>query len=80
MKVTAEQFKNFLDTYGKEKLTRDVTGICEPPRAGYYDFTEGKVWPEALVAQIVLNDAMDDKNPPPNEYIVMDEFAHLVKP
>ena len=78
MKVTAEQFEKFLNAYGRDKLTKDTTAICDPPRTRYCDFTTGKVWPEAEVAHIVRGDLWDDKKPLPNEYVVEDEFAHLV--
>lgn len=72
MEVTAEQFEKFLDVYGRKKLTADTTFICDPPRTRYCDFTAGKVFPEAVVAQVVNEDEG------PNQYIVMDEFKDLV--
>jgi len=33
------------------KLEFDCTGICEPPLGSYNDFTDGKVWPDSIVAK-----------------------------
>jgi hypothetical protein len=76
MKVTKEQFEQALTAYGREKLTGDTTGLCDPPRTRFHDFSGGKKWPEGLVAYIVRNSL--DEFPGPDEYFIEDEFAHLL--
>lgn len=50
--VSRDDFHRFIDTYPR-KLTYDVTGICEPPLAAYYDF-EAEKGPNAMVARYHL--------------------------
>lgn len=52
--VTKAEFDNFIKAYPNE-LSRDVTGISEPPTATYNDFSSGNVWPESVVASIILD-------------------------
>jgi hypothetical protein len=56
-KVSPEEFDAFVSGYPKQ-LVPDVTGICEPPMKSLNDFSDGNVWPESMVAKVVLNTAM----------------------
>lgn len=56
-KVDKETYLNFLADYPKELIV-DITGICEPPLKTWNDFSNGKVWPESIVAKVVLNESM----------------------
>ncbi len=70
--VSKSEFNDFLIRYG-EKLERDVTGICEPPMLSYNDFSGGKIWPESMVAKVILNTAMKGHpayNGEPDEYLL----------
>lgn len=81
MKVTKEEFEKVLTAYGREKLTRDTTGICTPPMTRYHDFNEGRVWPEGRVAYIIRNESMPvDYNAGRDEYFIEDKYAHLLNP
>lgn len=51
--VTKDQFDAFIRSYVPE-LTCDVSGICEPPLVGYYDFAKAEGL-EALVASYHLH-------------------------
>jgi hypothetical protein len=80
MKVTKEQFEQVLDSYGRQKLTRAITAICEPPMTRYHDFSGGKKWPEGRVAYIIRNSAMpEDYNAGPDEYHIEEEVLHLLQ-
>ena len=80
MKVTKEEFERVLTAYGREKLTGDTTGICEPPMTRYHDFNGGKKWPDGRVAWIVRNSFMpEDYGAGSDEYFIEDEFAELLK-
>ncbi len=37
------------------KLDYDVATICEPPLGNYNDFSDGKEWPESMVAKIEMD-------------------------
>lgn len=41
IKVTKEQFDAFVEAY-PNKLTSDVSMICEPPQRTFYDFSDKK--------------------------------------
>lgn len=64
--VTKEEFDDFLAGYGKP-LQIDVVMFCEPPCRQYNDFSSGKVWPESVVASVVLNESYSFS---PNEYLI----------
>lgn len=51
--VTKEEFYEFINSYNN-KLEIDVAGMFEPPLKSYNDFTDGKVWPESVVAFIKM--------------------------
>ena len=72
VKVSKDKFVEFIKSYGSE-LDYDVTGICEPPLASYNDFRGGIVWPESMVAKIILNEAMSGHpayKGEPNDYYI----------
>ncbi len=57
------------------RLVGDVTAICEPPLETINDFSDGKVWPESVVAKCVRHaDSYPepDGSKRPNEYWVLD--------
>jgi hypothetical protein len=56
-KVEKAEFDTFVSTY-PNRLVKDVTGICDPPMLSYNDFSSEKVWPESMVAKVILNTAM----------------------
>ena len=55
--VSKDEFVAFIKAF-PAKLDYDVTGICEPPLGTYNDFRGGKVWPESVVAKIILNESL----------------------
>jgi hypothetical protein len=78
MQVSKEDFEKVLTAYGRDKLTGDTTGICDPPITRYHDFSGGKKWPDGRVAWIVRNGYMPEEYAAPDEYFIEDEFAHLL--
>lgn len=52
--VAEEEFHTFIKNYPRP-LDVHIARFCEPPVKQYCDFSDGKVWPEATVADIVLN-------------------------
>ncbi len=71
MKVTKEEFEEFLSSY-KSKLTTDNITICEPPRLGYYDFENYEGF-DALVAHSCEMLNKDYKPTGEYEYIICKE-------
>ena len=55
VQVTKEEFGEFVKNY-PIKLEWNVTAICDPPMGSYNDFSDGKVWPESVVAKVHLYD------------------------
>jgi hypothetical protein len=53
-KVEKDELDVFIKNYPNQ-LVKDVTGICDPPMLSYNDFSDGKVWPESIVAKVILN-------------------------
>lgn len=47
--VSEQDFREFISHI--EELVRDVTGICDPPLVTYNDFSDGKKWPESIMAK-----------------------------
>lgn len=47
---TKEEFTKFIAEY-PAKLEASFLTTCEPPPLQYNDFSEGKRWPESVVAQ-----------------------------
>jgi len=52
-KVSEDEFTSFLINYPNE-LEVDVALMFEPPRKTYNDFSDGKVWPDSIVASVSL--------------------------
>lgn len=52
-KVSKEEFNNFITGYPKP-LEKDVYAVVDPPILSFNDFSDGKVWPESVVAFISL--------------------------
>ena len=50
--VTRDEYLAFIKRW-PNKLEFACTGICEPPLGSYNDFSDGKVWPESMVAKEV---------------------------
>lgn len=55
--VTKEAFDKFIEAY-PNKITWDIYQVPEPPIKSANDFSGGKVWPQSIVAYIVLETAM----------------------
>lgn len=55
--VSKEELTAFVQSF-PHNLVRDVNGMCEPPQLTYNDFSDGKVWPESIVAKVILHSAM----------------------
>lgn len=49
-KVTKDEYIRFVRNY-PARLVFDLTAICEPPMGSYNDFSDGKEWPESMVAK-----------------------------
>ncbi len=45
--VTEEEFNQFIE---RKDLTRAVYAIVEPMQVQFNDFSDGKVWPQSVVA------------------------------
>ena len=55
-KVSKEEFENFVKNHKNFKdLDWNIFRACEPPLGSYNDFSNGKVWPESMVAKISLD-------------------------
>jgi len=48
--VTRDEYLLFIRNW-PNKLVFDFAGMCEPPMGSHNDFTDGKVWPESMVAK-----------------------------
>jgi hypothetical protein len=48
--VSKEEFKKFVKEYPKE-LHKHAVMICEPPLITYHDFSDGKKYPESIIAK-----------------------------
>lgn len=46
---TKDELEAHLATF--PNLDRDVAGMCDPPLISWNDFSEGKIWPESMVAK-----------------------------
>lgn len=53
-KVSKNEYLEFIKNYPKP-LEFDCTGICEPPLGTYNDSSDGKMWPESIVAKEIRN-------------------------
>ena len=77
-KVNKEEFDAFVKSF-REELYYDVCHVCDPPLSSYNDFSEGKVWPESIVAKVVLWEAMADHpayKGEENEYQIKIDSTH----
>ena len=52
--VSRDEFFSFVKSWPRS-LEWDVAGMCEPPLGSYNDFSDGKVWPESMVAKIIMD-------------------------
>ena len=55
-RVTKDEFDDFIVSYGKP-LSQDILRICEPPVLTYYDTSDGKRWPDSVIAKVTLDEA-----------------------
>jgi hypothetical protein len=69
-KVLRSEFYDFVKNY-KGKLDFDLCEICDPPMGSYNDSSNGKMWPESMVAKYITNDTLPDEKP--NEYYIKAE-------
>lgn len=58
---TKEELEKFVKDYPLD-LETDVAHMYDPPLLTYNDFSEGRVWPESIVAQVVLGSDRGDKD------------------
>ena len=58
VEVSKADFDQYIKEYPKP-LERDITHICEPPLMTFNDFSEGKVWPQSIVAKAQLYDGSE---------------------
>jgi len=56
--VSKADFDQYISDYPKP-LEKDITRICEPPMLTYNDFSDGKVWPQSIVAKAQLYDGSE---------------------
>jgi hypothetical protein len=69
--VTKERFFRFIDTY-PQPLDRDVAMFCEPACVNYNDFSEGKTWPQSMVAKYYQPGMGNDK---PHDYAIRSDLV-----
>ena len=50
---TEEELRGFVAAYPRP-LEMGVAQFCDPPLQTYNDFSDGKTWPDSVVAKIVL--------------------------
>jgi len=58
---TKEELEQFVKDY-PQPLETNVAHMFDPPLLTYNDFSDGKVWPESIVAQVVLGSDRGDKD------------------
>lgn len=66
--VTKEEFDKFIKEYPNELIT-SMYMIGEPPSLEYNDFSDGKVWPESVVASKMLHEWYNQ----PNTYFIKEK-------
>ncbi|AUR92804.1 hypothetical protein NVP1177O_39 [Vibrio phage 1.177.O._10N.286.45.E10] len=79
--VDKDTFDKIINSYHGE-LNVNVSGISEPPVKTYNDFSNGKVWPDSVVASVALFESyrkIEDGGVPPyswseNTYKVREEL------
>jgi hypothetical protein len=64
--VSKKEFYTFIKNY-PSILEKNICGFCEPALLTYNDFSNGKVWPESVIASIKLNEN-DSRSSEKNEY------------
>jgi hypothetical protein len=53
-KVTEDEFNQFVRNYPKA-LERDISSAFEPPLVTYNDFSDGRMWPDSVVASRIID-------------------------
>lgn len=48
---TKSELEDFVKNY-PNKLEKDIIHFCEPPLLTFNDFSNGKVWPDSIVASV----------------------------
>lgn len=57
IEVSKEEFDKYIEEYPNSvSLVTDVCGICEPPMLSYHDLSNGKKWPDSVIAKTQLYD------------------------
>ncbi len=69
--ITKEELNNFIKAY-PVKLEYDAYGP-EPAMGSYNDFSEGKIWPESIIALVKLYGKQEYYNFQPNEYYIKED-------
>nr|DAH57223.1 MAG TPA: hypothetical protein [Caudoviricetes sp.] len=67
--VSEAEFKEFIDNY-PNKLEFNVSRMCEPPMGSHNDFSDGKIWPESMVTQVILTNGEAYYDNEPNTYFI----------
>jgi len=70
-KVSKKEYEAFISSYPNE-LDRNVVLFCEPPMENYNDFTDGKIWPESMVAKRFLEHDRED-----GEFYILENGVEL---
>jgi len=58
VEVSKADFNQHISDYPKP-LEKDIARMCEPPMLTYNDFSNGKVWPQSIVAKVQLYDGSE---------------------
>jgi hypothetical protein len=65
--VTKDEFVDFVKKY-PNKLDWDVAHMVDPPMGSYNDFSDGKKWPESMIAKVKLRTKIMSDNDNKNDY------------
>lgn len=71
--VSKNEFEKYIEEYAELNgvtLHRDVAGMCEPPLLSINDFSNGKVWPESIVAKAYIMDGSEYYDGKTTEYFI----------
>lgn len=74
--VSKDEFERYISEYSKSKnikLVKDIAGMFEPPLLTVNDFSEGKVWPESIIAKACLMDGSEYYDGKTTEYFIPDQ-------
>lgn len=74
--VSKVEFDKYVNDYAESKgviLDRDVTGICEPPLLTINDFSDGKRYPESIIAKAYIMDGSEYYDGKTTEYFIPDQ-------